>query len=125
MESFVVRLYGMKNVDVNEARHEMFSRKFKDEEKTIDMIVSPLFESAIRLHSERANYNTAIWKWVTIRWPDFPNMVLQGLDRGKSMTWVICTFFEDIEMILLYIRYNPDEIDDAHGEIENKGEADL
>lgn len=52
-------------------------------------------------------------------------MVLQGLDRGKSMTWVICTFFEDIEMILLYIRYNPDEIDDAHGEIENKGEADL
>ena len=62
MESFVVRLYGMKNVDVNEARYEMFSRKFKDEEKTIDMIVSPLFESAIRLHSERANYNTAIWK---------------------------------------------------------------
>ena len=113
MESFVVRLYGMKNVDVNEARHKMFSRKFKDEEKTVDMIVSPLCESPIRLHSERANYNTAIWKWVTIRWPDFPNMVLQGWDRDKWMTCVICTFFENIEMILLDIRYNPDEIDDA------------
>ena len=99
MESFVVRLYGMKNVNVNETWNKMFSRKFKDGEKTVNMNVSPLCESTLRFHSERANNNAAIWERVTVNRPEFPDTVFRGWDRDISITWVVLTFSEEIEMI--------------------------
>ena len=66
LQSFIVILYGEKNVNVNETRHTIFSRKFWDENKTVNMNVLQHWESVLRLHSERINYLAATWKGVAI-----------------------------------------------------------
>ena len=46
LQSFVLRLYGIKKkMNVNQARYKMFSRKFENEDKTVDMSMLPPCES--------------------------------------------------------------------------------
>ena len=120
LQSFVVRLYGIrKNINVNEARYKIFSRKLENEEKTIDMSVLPPCESVLRLHCERANYLAAIWKNATTSQPEFPDTVHHGWNTDKSITWVVAIFPDEVESILLDNRYDPDDVNDAHGESDD------
>ena len=66
LQSFVVRLYGIKKaMGVDEARYKILKKKFDNEVKTVDMSTLPPCESVLRLHCERANYLAAIWKRAT------------------------------------------------------------
>ena len=120
LQNFIVSLYRVKNVNGNEKRHKIFSRKFRDENKTVNMNVLPPWEPAVRLHSERVNYIAATLKRVTINQLNFPNMALHGWNSDKSITWVIDIFPEKIEKMLLENRYSPNDVKGAHRESDVK-----
>ena len=78
LQQFVVSIYGLKKMSVNEARYTLFSKKMKNETKTIDMCTLPPCESVLRLHSQRSNFLAAVWKRSTISRPDYPEITYHG-----------------------------------------------
>ena len=73
---------------VNEARYNFFSKKFDNEEKTVDMSVLPPCESVLRLHCERANFLAAIWKKAATSHFQFPDAVHHGWNSDKSFSFL-------------------------------------
>ena len=125
LQSFVVRLNGIKEkMNVDEARYKMFSPKFENEEKTVDMSTLPPCESVLRLHCERANYLAAIWKRAIISQPRIPDIVHHGWNIDRTIRWVVDIFPKEVEMILLDNRYDPDDVNDAHGESDDDNDEE-
>ena len=121
LQSFVIKLYGTKKVaTVDEARYKIFKKKYDNEEKTVDMSVLPPCESVFRLHCERENYLAAIWKRANMSQPFYPDAVHYGWNTDKSILWVNDIFPDEIETILLDSRYDPDDVNDAHGDSEDE-----
>ena len=72
-EKFVCKLYGCTNVDdVNECRYRIFCTK-KSPTNTL-----PPCQSALNKHTERANYQAAIWRCALDPRPELPSPVHHG-----------------------------------------------
>ena len=121
LESFVVRLYGVtKAPNVNAARHKIFSTKFENEEKCVDMSLLPPYQSVLRLHCESTNFVAAVWKRSTESQPSIPDPVHFGWNSYRTITWMVDVFPDDIESILVDERYVPDANNDALCESEDE-----
>ena len=121
LQSFVIKLYGTKKVaTVDEARYNIFKKKYDNEEKTVDMSVLPPCESVLRLHCERANYLACIWKHAIRSQPMFPDAVHYGWNSDKSIMWVNDIFPDEVESILVDSRYDPEDVNDAIGESDDE-----
>ena len=121
LQSFVIKLYGTKKVaTVDEARYNIFKKKYDNEEKTVDMSVLPPCESVLRLHCERANYLACIWKRAIRSQPMFPDAVHYGWNSDKSIMWVNDIFPDEVESILVDSRYDPEDVNDAIGESDDE-----
>ena len=84
------------------------------------MSTLPPCESVLRLHCERANYLAAIWKRATTSRSHFPDAMHYGWNLDKSIVWVIDIFPEQVESILLDLRYDPDDVTEALGESDDE-----
>ena len=121
LQEFVTELYGIgRAAGVNAARYKIFSRKFANEEKTVDMSALPPCESVLRLHCQRANYLAGIWKRSVISQSSIPSSVYHGWNPDKSLTWCTEIFPEEVESILMDTRYDPDDGNDAQCESDEE-----
>jgi hypothetical protein len=120
LQEFVAKLYGMKRQQVNEARYCLFSRKYRNENKRVDMSTIPPCESVLKLHSLRANFIAAIWKRSTLNNPEPPDIIYHGWDQNKCIVWVDDVFPRDIHDILMDDRYDPDAVNDEQGESDDE-----
>ena len=94
---------------------KLFSHKFKNENKTVDMCTLPPCESVLRLHCGRANFLAVIWKRATLNCPDIPDIIYHGWNEDRCIVWVNEIFPDEDEEILVDRRYDPDDINNEQG----------
>lgn len=82
MEKFVSELYGYKTDDINECRYQIYSKKGSQSSGL------PPNQDCLRNHTERANYQTAIWKAALIGFPDVPSPVGHGWNKDYTIKWM-------------------------------------
>ena len=93
MESFVCCLYGRpKYSDVNKLRYDLCLEKFQtgggsgplSGSSGTDLSLLPPCKASLKLHTERANYQTLIWKQANKSNPDIPSPVGRGWKEDES-----------------------------------------
>ena len=62
LEEYVCKLYGFSSTSINKVRYDLFNRKYKRENKSIDMSALPPCSTTLKLHAKRANFVSGIWK---------------------------------------------------------------
>ena len=76
----VCQLYNKKRStkDINRLRYEMYHTKYANENKAIHMSALPPCRSVLRLHADRANFITAMWKRSDFQNIDAPEITSHG-----------------------------------------------
>ena len=97
-EKFVCTLYGSKKVRVNEARYELFKKKFIKENKIIDLSLLP---PSLILHLNRCNYVACVWKSSAAPNIIYPSPSQHGWNGEFEIQWHDDIFPADLEMLLL------------------------
>ena len=95
LQEYVSTPYNSKAKEVNNARAELFRKKFTSEKKAIDLSALPPCFSVFKLHCERANMVAAIWRRCGNVIVDQPNI---NSHAGVKME-ILCrlkTFFPTI-----------------------------
>ena len=118
MEKFVCELYGSKKSRVNEARYELFHRKYAKQNKVVDMSLLPPCKSTLEKHLQRANYVARIWKCCDISNTDYPHPSHHGWNGDLEIEWCNEIFPSDFEDIML----NSDDSDDEFYEVGSDDE---
>ena len=89
LQAFFIRIYNMqKRINVNKRRCKIFSKKFGNEEKTVDRSVLPPFELMLRLHWERINSLAVIPKKGTTSHFQFSDAMHYSWNNDNSILWV-------------------------------------
>ena len=78
LEEYACHLYGSKKRKVNEVRHQMFRRKYDNENKIVDLSSLPPCQSVLNLHTSRANFVAKVWKSAGVHQLEFPNLSAHG-----------------------------------------------
>ena len=93
IEQFVCCLYGRpKYTSVDKLRYDLCLEKFQTGGGSgplsacdgTDLSLLPPCKTSLRLHTERANYQTLIWKNAHIQTPDIPSPVGKGWQEDES-----------------------------------------
>ena len=94
METFVCKLYGSKKSRVNEARYELFHKKYAKQNKVVNLSLLPPCKSTLEKHLQRANYVARIWKCCGISNTDYPHPSQYGWNAVLEIEWVQRNFSE-------------------------------
>ena len=70
---------------VNEVRHQMFQRKYDNENKIVDLSSLPPWKSVLKLHTSRAHFVAKVWKSADDHQLEFPHLPAHGWTPG----WVL------------------------------------
>ena len=63
IEQFTCYLHGYKQKNVNEVSSKLFSKKYGNEHKgVVDLSLLPTCQSVLKLHAERSNVVSMIWR---------------------------------------------------------------
>ena len=108
LESFVCKLYGYRESNINNVRKKIFEKKCKKEGKIVDLANLPPCKSVLKLHTLRANYVAKVWKCSLENMVDYPDITLHGWNEDGSVKWVDEVFPNDVEEILLHEEYDDD-----------------
>lgn len=110
LEEYVCYLYGSKKRKVNEVRHQMFQRKYANENKIVDLASLPPCQSVLKLHTSRANFVSKLWKSAGDHQLQLPNLPVHSWTDRCEIVWMHKAFPENIEELLL--EQNLEEIED-------------
>ena len=99
-EKFVCKLYGGKKIRVNDARYELFQKKYVKESKVIDLSLLPPCRSSLILHLNRCNYVACMWKSSPVANITYPPPSQHGWTGEFEIQWHDEVFPTDLEMLL-------------------------
>ena len=103
LEEYTCSLYGYRRNDINSLRSEMFTKKYSNENKAIDISVLPPCRSVLILHCKKTNYVAKIWKSLLEPIVDTPLLSENG--------WTIDTAFPDLVEDILLDGHSSDEFE--------------
>ena len=101
LEEYFSLLYGVKGKDVNEARYDIFDRKFSKDKKIADISLLPLCKQALALHILCANFITREWRAADVTVCDGGNIVDNGWNEIMEHKWVETVLPEDVRELLI------------------------
>ena len=113
-------LYGSKCDEVNEARYELFHKKYSKQNKLIDLALLPPCKNVLEKHLQRANYVSRLWKCCGIANTDYPPPGQHGWDMAHEINWCDDVFPNEIDELLML----DDEDSYEFGEDENETDDD-
>ena len=93
--------------EVNNARAELFHKKFTSGKKAIDLSALPPCFSVFKLHCQRANMVAAIWRRCGNVIVDQANINSHGWCENGNIVWVKDVFPNNMSNILLDPAYDP------------------
>ena len=112
LEEYVCVLYGCRKKNVNQARYYLFQRKYRRDEKIIDLSILPPCKSVLLLHANRANYVAKIWKRSEEPQLQTPDIDIYGWKMNYEIKWFEKEFPDDIEDLLIDPAFDELETDD-------------
>ena len=112
LEEYVCVLYGCRKKNVNQARYYLFQRKYRRDEKIIDLSILPPCKSVLLLHANRANYVAKIWKRSEEPQLQTPDIDIYGWKMNYEIKWLEKEFPDDIEDLLIDPAFDELETDD-------------
>ena len=62
LEEYVCLLYGSRKRKVDDARYDIFNRKYSNENTIVEFSLLPPYQSVLKLRSNCANFVVNIWK---------------------------------------------------------------
>ena len=74
IQQFICQMYCLSKKDVNEARYDMFYKKYQSHNKIVDMSTLPPCKATLKLHVLRSLYIATIWKRSIVSKPVLPDM---------------------------------------------------
>ena len=113
LEEYVCNLYGARKRKVNSVRHQMFQRKYENENKIVDLSSIPPCQSVLKLHISRANFVAKIWKSAGENQLELPHLSSHGWTESCEIVWMETAFPENVEELLMESGDSEDE--DANG----------
>ena len=102
LQEYVCSLFNSNVKQVNNARTELFHKKFTREKKAIDLSALPPCYSVLKLHCQRANTVAAIRQLSGSAIMNIPNINSNGWYENGDILWVKYIFPEDMSDILLH-----------------------
>ena len=118
LEEFICYLYGYKQKNVDDVRSKMFSKKYSNEHKVVDLSILPPCRSVLRLHVQRSNVVAMIWRRSLEPMVDIPDLSEHGWLNDGRIQWIDDAFPDSLEEILL------DPSFEDYFEIESDVESD-
>eukprot|EP00794_Sanderia_malayensis_P013072 gene13072-biopygen10433 len=112
LEEYVCNLYGARKRNVNSVRHQMFQRKYENENKIVDLSSLPPCQPVLKLHISGANFVAKIWKSAGEHQLELPHLSGHGWTDKYEIIWMEKAFPENIEDLLM-------ELDDSEDDDEN------
>ena len=119
LEEYVCYLYGSRSKDINLVQYNIYTKKYTNENKIIDMCSLPPCRSVLKLHSMRANYVAAVWKRSTSPNIEMPLITSSGWFSDGSVMWIEDAYPIEIEDLFADDNYN-----DSEYEYGDEGESD-
>ena len=108
----------------NEAQHQMFQRKYDNENKIVDLSSLPPCQSVLYLHTSRANFVAKVWKSADDHQLEFPTLSDHGWTDMCEIIWMTKAFPENIEELLLDLDQNEDQIEGDAFEMDDGTDDD-
>ena len=81
-------MYGYKQNNVNEVRSKLFSKRYGNEHKVVDLSLLPPCQSVIKLHAERSNVVSMIWRKSLQSIMNIPNLSEYGWLSDGKIRWI-------------------------------------
>ena len=97
LAEFTCKIYGSKEVNINDVRSSMFRSKCKSEHKIPDISVLSPCRSVLKLHTLRANYVACIWKRSLTAMVDVPPSFEHGWNPDGTIHWIDIAFPDSLE----------------------------
>ena len=97
LEECTCYLYGYKQKNVNEVRSKLFSKKYGKEHKVVDLSLLPRCQSVLKLHAERSNVVSMIWRKSLQPNINIPNLSEYGWLSDGKIRWIDTAFPDVIE----------------------------
>ena len=111
LEHFVCKLYGKpKHTSVDQVRYDKISETFSVKKSIlssshgIDLGQMPPCKKVLKLHMQRANYQTLIWRKAVLNYPDLPKPETSGWTENAQ---------GDLEIQWYKDNFIPDELQDV------------
>ena len=104
-------LYGFKQKDVNEVRFKLFETKYEKQSKVIDLSTLPPCQSVLKLHANRANFVSKMFKSSLVAQMQIPDITAHGWDEKGNIIWLNKEFPDNIEELVIDPAYDEDETD--------------
>ena len=114
LEEFTCYLYGYKQNNINEVRSKLFSKKYRNEHKVVDLSLLPPCQSVLKLHAEWSNIVSMIWRKSIQPIINIPTLSEYWWLNDGNIRWIDTAFPDLIEEIL----FDPAFEDDFESEID-------
>ena len=125
LEIFTCKLYGSRKSKVNEARYELFMKKYTKENKVIDLFLLPPCKTTLNLHLQRCNYVARIWKCSGSAENNYSLPSEHGWNADFDIKWCEDIFPSEIEDLLIEnFEENDENDDDEVGTDEESSDSD-
>ena len=126
LEEYVCQLYGYRSKSTDSVRFRIYDKKYTKENKIIDMAALPPCSSVLKLHILRSNMVAALWKRSSNATIEMPDITEHGWDLNGNIDWIVESFPQDVEDILLHEEYEDldDYLDENDGESDNDDDDD-
>ena len=95
IEEFICAIYNAKSKTVNAAREEIFTKKYANENKIIDLSFLPPCDTTLQLHVKRANFVAKLWKTCLDQDFTLPDIQNHGWLENGDIQWVKEVFPDD------------------------------
>ena len=112
LEKYVWKLYGFSDTSVNRVRFKTLEKKYKKDNKIVEISLLPPCCSTLRLHILRANTVAFLWRQSQNAITDVSDITTNGWINYDEIKWVEWVFPQDIENLV--VDYSSD-IDDVFG----------
>ena len=112
LEKYVWKLYGFSDTSVNRVRFKTLEKKYKKDNKIVEISLLPPCCSTLRLHILRANTVAFLWRQSQNAITDVPDITTNGWINYDEIKWVESVFPQEIENLV--IDFSSD-IDDVFG----------
>ena len=111
LQEYVCKLYGSREKNVDQARYELFQKKYEKEGKIIDLILLPPCKSVLLLHTKRTNFVAKIWRCSNNAQLQIPDIGMHGWDANYKIKWLEKEFPDNIQDLLFDPDFDETEID--------------
>ena len=126
LESYVRRLYGRKGGErVNSACYKIFKEIYEKKNIILDLSLLLPCQEALRLHCKCSCFVVALWKFSIQKQIIAPSPVRYGWEADMSVKWIIEAFPEDIELVLMETKEDPEDIEDVYEGCDSESDLDL